>query len=345
MPLWTSTPRLAEIGRLTRFFKSEIGAAVLWVVCSLVAAAMLFPWIYQGGKWLAVLGEAGRLPGSIQWIADSCGRAKLDRFFSRSLLVSALCLLPFLSLRIRRLRAGGTGGRASGLSRHRPLDIALQIVSAALISGVLLWVLGQFLAHAGAYMPKANQTGFGKLVSKVFFPALGASVVEECLFRGVLLGLWLRYARPSVAVAGTSLLFGFLHFLSPPEGTVIADPAHPLAGFQLLGLILLHYTNPLFFVAEVVTLVTIGLTLAWTRLRTGALWFPIGLHAGWIIAFKAYNQIYESVPNSPLHPWWIGESLKSGILPLITLALTAIACRVVLPYFERRKVSVSLASP
>ena len=321
--------------RLKLFFKSEIGAAVLWVLVSLLAAAILSPWLHQGGRWFAGLGEAGRVPGSLHWIAESCGRAKFDRYFSRSLLISALVFLPFLSARIRHLRSSGAGSHKVRFTRYRSSDIALQIVVAAMVSGLLLWLLGMYLAHAEAYLPKANQAGFGKLVSKVFLPAVGASVVEEWLFRGVLLGLWLRYSRPAVAVAGTSLFFAFLHFLSPPEGTVIADPAHPLAGFQLLGLILFHFANPHFFVAEFVSLVTIGVILAWARLKTGALWFSIGLHGGWIVAFKAYNQLYESVPGNPLHPWWIGDSLKSGVLPLVTLALTAIACRFVLPRFAK----------
>lgn len=321
--------------RLKRFFKSEVGAAVLWVMVSLLAAAVLSPWLHQGGRWFAGLGEAGRLPASLQWIAESCGRAKFDRYFSRSLLISALVFLPFLSVRIRHLRSSEVDFHKSRFTRYRPLDIALQIAAAAMISGVLLWLLGMYLANAGAYLPKANQAGFGKLVSKVFLPAVGASVIEEWLFRGILLGLWLRYAKPAVAVAGTSLIFAFLHFLSPPEGTVISDPAHPLAGLQLLGLILFHFANPLFFVAEFVSLVMIGVILAWARLRTGALWFSIGLHGGWIIAFKAYNQLYESVPGNALHPWWIGDSLKSGVLPLVTLALTAIACRFALPFFGK----------
>lgn len=329
--------------RLKRFFKSEIGAAVLWVMVSLLAAAILSPWLHLGGRWFAGLGDAGRLPGSLNWIAESCGRAKFDRFFSRSLLISALVFLPFLSARIRHLRSSPEFHKTR-MHRHPPLDIALQIAVAAMISGVLLWLLGMYLAHAGAYLPKANQAGFGKLLSKVFLPAVGASVVEEWLFRGVLLGLWLRYSKPAVAVAGTSLIFAFLHFLSPPAGTVIADPAHPLAGFQLLGLILMHFANPLFFVAEFASLVAIGVILAWARLKTGALWFSIGLHGGWIIAFKAYNQLYESVPGNALHPWWIGDSLKSGVLPLVTLALTTIACHFVLPFFDKDRSGVTHAS-
>jgi membrane protease YdiL (CAAX protease family) len=147
--------------------------------------------------------------------------------------------------------------------------------------------------------------------------------------------LWLRFARPVTACAGTALVFAFLHFLNPPAGSVIADPAHVLAGFQLLGKILLHFTDPLFFLTDFASLLAAGLILAWARVRTGALWFSIGLHAGWIAAFKAFNLFYQEVSDSPLRPWGIGENLRSGVLPLLTLGITAVICHFVLRRFSR----------
>jgi membrane protease YdiL (CAAX protease family) len=95
----------------------------------------------------------------------------------------------------------------------------------------------------------------------------------------------------------------------------------------LLGAILLNFTDPRFFAAEFVVLFVIGLILAWSRVRTGGLWFAIGLHAGWIAAFKSFNLLHQLNPESPLHPWGVGESLRAGLLPLATLAITAVLCR------------------
>ena len=36
------------------------------------------------------------------------------------------------------------------------------------------------------------------------------------------------------------------------------------------------------------------------------------------------------VPDGPFSPWWIGESLRSGLLPLAALGLTAGLCHLVL---------------
>ena len=99
--------------------------------------------------------------------------------------------------------------------------------------------------------------------------------------------------------------------------------------FEPDGLIFKNFTNPQFIAAEFATLFTVGLILGAARLRTGALWFSIGLHAGWIFAFKGFNLLHKSI-DSPLRPLWIGDSLRSGLLPLLTLFLTAVICHYIL---------------
>jgi membrane protease YdiL (CAAX protease family) len=320
-----------------RFFLSEIGAVVTWVLASLFLAAVISPWIYQGGKALAAAAQAGDLPGVIEWLAAACGRAKFGRFFDRSLLLSALVLLPLLLYRVRRLQPSAPDGPCHAL---RPLswpNAARHAMVACALSGGLLWVMVLALDASGALVPAAKNLAPGKALQKILLPAIAAPLVEEWLFRGLLLGLWLRFARPVAACIGTSLVFAIVHFLKPPAGTVIGDPSHWLAGFQLLGKILLHFIDPRFFVADFATLLGVGMILAWARLRTASLWFPIGLHAGWIVAFKAFNQSYRVLESHPLHPWAMGDSMRSGLLPLLTLAVTLAASSLVLrrPGFTR----------
>ncbi len=310
---------------------------MIWVICALTMAAVISPWVYQGGKWLAAEAAVKELPGFLEWLGAACGRSltKFDRYFSRSLLFSALVLLPFLFRRIRKLRAGSKDDPAGAL-RRIPLKIAVsQIVVGCVIAGGLLWSLALVLDAIGAYGPKAGNPGFIKLLPKTLVPAVAAALVEEWLFRGVLLGLWLRYARPAFAVVGISLLFAFLHFLAPPEGSVIANPGNVFSGFELLGKILLHFTDPLFFVTDFLTLLVVGLMLAWARVSTGALWFSIGLHAGWIFAFKNFNLVYQKIPGHPMFPWGVGDSLRSGLVPLAVLGLTALVCHYALKVFSK----------
>ncbi len=318
---------------MKRFFHSEAGAAVLWVVSAVLLAAVISPWLYQAGKWLGEISAAADFNALVESVGKSCRRAPFSRYFSRSLVVSALLLLPLLLRRIRGIRAD-TGAVGVAARRFSWQSALLQIAAGCVIAGGMLWAAGAILASLGAYVPKAKVPGVGKLASGVLPAAIGASLLEEWLFRGLLLGLWLRFAKPLAACLGTSLFFAFVHFLQPPDGAVIAVPGAPLAGFELLGKILLHFTNPQFFITDFATLFVIGMILARARVRTGALWFSIGLHAGWILAFKAFNMIYQSVPAHPLRPWGVGDSLRSGLLPLLTLGLTAVICHLVLKRFE-----------
>lgn len=305
-----------------------------WVACSLALAAVISPWLYQAGKHLALTAETSDLPVFLEWLGDACGRAKFGRYFNRAMLFSALLLLPLLFRRIRRVRSAAGFGAMDSWSRLSWSSVAVQIAIGCVVAGGMLWGIGAILETAGAYVPKASAPAFGKLVLKVLLPATAASLLEEWLFRGILLGLWLRVARPAAACLGSALLFAFLHFLEPPAGTVIANPDHAFAGFQLLGKILLHFTDPLFFATDFATLLVVGLILAWARVRTGSLWFSIGLHAGWVIVFKAFNLFYQAVPGHALRPWGVGESLRSGILPLVTLGITAAICHFALRPFS-----------
>jgi membrane protease YdiL (CAAX protease family) len=321
---------------MKRFFQSEAGAAVLWVVSAVLLAAVVSPWLYQAGKWLGGVSAAGDLNALAEWLGKSCRRAPFSRYFSRSLTISALVLLPLLFRRIRRIRAGTD---ATGVAARRVCwqSALVQIAVGCVIAGGMLWATGAALEMLGAYVPKNKTPGIGKLAGGILPTAIGASLLEEWLFRGILLGLWLKFTKPLAACLGTSLVFAFVHFLQPPDGTVIAAPGAPLAGFELLGKILLHFTDPQFFLTDFATLFVIGMVLARARVRTGALWFSIGLHAGWILAFKGFNLIYQSVPAHPLRPWGVGDTLRSGGVPLLALGLTAVICHFVLQRFETKR--------
>ncbi len=193
------------------------------------------------------MAAAQNLPEVLEWLGAACGRSKFSRFFDRSLLVCALVLLPWLFRRIRRLEAAADTPGVDFWTRVPWKSAASQLVIGGIIAGGMLWGMGAVLAAAGAYEPRAVAHAAGGILSKILLPAVVVSLLEEGLFRGLLLGLWLRFARPAAACLGTSLMFAFLHFLKPPAGMHIADPSHPFAGFQLLGKIAPALHRPVFF--------------------------------------------------------------------------------------------------
>ena len=306
-----------------------------WILSSLVLASALAPWFYQAGKELAETASTNELSSTLEWLGAACGRAGLSRYFSRALTFSAVSLLPLLVWRIRVIRRSGNSV-VVGLSPAPWKSAVAQVLLGGVIAGGLLWGTGVMLEGLGAFKLRANPPELGHFLKRTLVSAVAVSLIEEWLFRGLLLGLWLKFTKPLAACVGTSLFFAFIHFLKPPDGTLFADPASPWAGFELLGKVFIHFTNPRFFVTDFATLWAIGMILAWARIRTGALWFSLGLHAGWIVAYKEFTMFYRPISEHSLHPWGVGQTLRSGMYPLLALGLTALICHFALRQFERR---------
>lgn len=305
----------------------------MWVLMALLVAAVAAPWAYQWGNRFARVVAAEEMSAVFEWLGRACGRAKFERYFSRCFSISALLMLPVLLVRIRAIRAA-SGVPVEPRARVSWKSAVLQVGVGCLIAGGLLLATGMILNLAGAYTLEPRPPQFGELLRRSFVPAIGASLLEEWVFRGLILGLWLRFTRPLAACVGTSAFFAFLHFLGPKQGSFIGKPTSPTAGFELLEKILAQFANPQFFMTEFVTLFCIGMILAGARLRTGALWFSIGLHAGWIAAFKGFSMLHLANPASALYPWGVGDSLKTGLVPLVALGVTAAVCHFVLKNFE-----------
>jgi membrane protease YdiL (CAAX protease family) len=320
-----------------RFVRSEIGAAVLWVIGSFVLGAVIAPWLYQAGKSFGDFTATGDFSRLIESVGGSCRRAGFGRYFNRGLMLSALVLLPFLLRRLRFLRAENTGG-GHRLWEKLPWQKALiHILLGGLIAISVAWTSASLLEWMGYFAPNGKSPTFGRIFSKVLVPAVAVSLVEEWLFRGLLLGLWLRYARPFSACIGASLLFAILHFVEPPQEWKIIDPTHWLAGFSLLGGILVHFSCGVFIVSEFIPMLAVGLALAWARLRSGALWLPIALHAGWIIALKGFFMTHNLVKAMKPDPLLLGiGDMRTGLWLLIPLGLTVALCHVVIKAADGR---------
>lgn len=296
-----------------------------WVVAgyfaaTLVLGAALAPWLWQVARAVAAWSvEAGweRLPVVGSWI-DSIQRADFTRVFNRAMLVAALvCLWP--AARLLRIRRGQLG-----LERNpvRWRDVWVGFVVAA---GVLL-VMGWGYLQAGIFTWR-KKVELGAVVQDSLMRAAGAGIMEELFFRGALLGLVMRVWPPRVALAFVTTIFAAVHFLQAPPALVIRDGIEAGTGFWLVGEILRVFADANFLLAECATLWAAGWILGEARLRTRSLWLPIGLHAGWIFGIGLYaglTRAGKAVRRDEYLPW-IGETLKSGLVPLAMLALTGLA--------------------
>jgi membrane protease YdiL (CAAX protease family) len=274
---------------------------LLYLVGVVLLGALAAPPLFGFGQFLI----AHRiLPG--------LARFEFESYFHRALLIAALVLLwPLLrGLRIRQWRDLGLKKNQRAAS-----DIFVGFAIAAiplLCCGVVLIALQIYsLRHAFLW-----QKMFDVLVAASFVP-----IVEELFFRGFILGVLLRSARPLGALLITSAFFSIIHFLKAPDLTMPNESVSWSSGFVSIAHSFSQFTDPL-LLAGFLTLFAIGCILADARLQTQSLWLPIGLHAGWIFAAGAFS---KAAHRELLALPWLGKDLLVGIVPLsIALASWAL---------------------
>jgi CAAX protease family protein len=171
------------------------------------------------------------------------------------------------------VRLGGCDARDLGLARAdlgrglRHGAVAMAVVAGLLAVGVALPATRELFADRRVDEHSVAALLYATLVR---IP-LGTALLEETLFRGVLLGLGLRRWSRRVAVAWSSALFGLWHVL-PAGGLsgynpVMADAVHGPAGRLVVT------------AAAVAATALAGLVFCWLRLRAGSLLAPVMLHA------------------------------------------------------------------
>lgn len=156
--------------------------------------------------------------------------------------------------------------------------------------------------------------------------ALGAAVavsfMEELLFRGMVYGSLRRRFPVAVAAIASAMLYALVHFFRRPDPP---DSVGPWTGLVMLGRMLSGLGDPSLVFPGILTLGAIGWLLAWCRERTGGLWLPLGLHAGWIFWFKSYTFLTLPAEGHEAEMWWWGSArLHDGWLTFGVIAITAV---------------------
>jgi membrane protease YdiL (CAAX protease family) len=333
-----------------RGLQSDVLKIFAFVAAALVLAAVISPWLYQFGKGLAEVTADKQTNGPISELAKAAGRADFPKFFDRALYLSALILLFPLTAWLKL-------GRPPGSYRDTPWSLRLpdnvvnvdlgqplrrnsqgwvQLGTGFILAISLLLLSGWLMIQAGFFMwrdaaestrgvvnkiPEAIQ--WAKVIRKGLPSAIVGSVVEELLFRGVLLGIFLRAMRPGAAIASLSLLFAFVHFLQPPPFAKVPDPESLKSGFILLGQIFSRFADPQHLLSRFATYAAVGVVLAYARYRTASLWLPIGIHSGWILGLALFKGATWAVAGLPKSTnWLVGTSLLEGLLPLSVVMIT-----------------------
>ncbi|MDB6077825.1 MAG: hypothetical protein JWO82_1572 [Akkermansiaceae bacterium] len=335
---------------MRRIFTSDVFKIFLYLAGVLILGATLAPVLHNLGKGLAETTADKQTAAPVKWLAEAAGRAPFPRYFDRAILISGLVLIfPLLSalrlgrnkdkfrdtpwsLRLPESRFNSDLGQPLRRNPHGWLQLVCGFVMACgllMLSGWLMVQAGFFTwkdAPASTHGEVNNfveKIQWAKAVKKSLPIAAVVSIIEEILFRGVLLGIFLRAMRPGPAIAMLSFLFAFVHFLEPPAGVTITDPDALNAGFVMLGQIFTRFADPLSLLSRFMVLAAVGVVLANARYRTASLWLPIGLHAGWILGVGIFKAaVWPVKAPSDLVRWIVGDTLIEGLLPLSIVIFT-----------------------
>lgn len=301
---------------------SPLGKIFLYLLALLLSGALAAPQAWHLIQMLPsdlLHGLAGQVQGM-----------PFHRYLSRSLQVSAIILLfPLLcSLRIRSL------GEFGLIRNPRPWrDLGTGIASGLLCMVLLLPILllsGAFVVNEGWF------SGMLRSLPGILITAVAVSLLEEFLFRGVLLGFLRRVTIPPVAITVSAIIFAAVHFLNLPHGSGSALPVHWWSGLAALAQAGSSLPSLPVLTLAFTTLFTAGLILGWLTLRTGSLHAAIGLHALFILGQQLFNKAasFRLDPPDALLPF-VGPSQCSGavpvgLLPLVTLLLGGLLAAVLL---------------
>lgn len=323
--LFTNGARNVLVVCVRQIFQHELTKLFLFIFLSFVGGALLAPHLYSWGKDLATAhgpfnGDPNFWDSPIVWLAEKCDSAKFERYFKRALMACAVLLL-FPLIKSLRSKEKATEKQPLPQRINPGLQGSKDIGVGFLIAASFLMVLVVGLFSLG-WIEFKEELKWGRAIQKALTTAIIVSLLEEWLFRGVLYDVLLRQLSVAKAIIGLSLFFAAVHFLMPPDGAMVNHPTHWLAGFEMIGLIGMNFLSPTSFLGAFLTLFVIGIILAYTRHKTGKLWFAVGLHAGWVFPFVCVNRLTDTTGSGSA--LWYNDSLREGLLPLITLSITGI---------------------
>src|SRR2546425_1176134 len=179
----------------------------------------------------------------------------------------------------RRLDLGsatGIGFRRQAWARELARGLAIGL--AGLAVGLAVAALFGGLVPALRFPP-------GKTLRKALLGVAATVAItagEEALFRGVVLRRIRRDAGDALAVAATTLAYAAVHVI---RARSFAGPVHAWSGVaQTITLFAPLASGAA--LPQLLGLALLGWLLAVARLRSGALWLPIGVHAAWVATFR-----------------------------------------------------------
>lgn len=268
---------------------------------------------------LATWALSGRVGSSHSPPDPEASRRQLSRLFRDFLFISFAITYALLGRKQRPAFLTAAG--------FLPARRALGAYAAGFLSGALpVIAVIAVLVALGARVFALRMTGVSLawLLVKYVLAGVVLVVLEEGVFRGLILGDLFRGFGARIAVVFGSLLFAVSHFLGvSKEWRLMPDPSPSgmdvaLATFGGLSRIASDWP-------QLVGLFLFGVILSILRLRTGTLYLGMGVHAGgfWV---KQVDQAFVSpVPLEGWRRFFLGtEQYLDGVLGWTALLVTLV---------------------
>ncbi len=163
-----------------------------------------------------------------------------------------------------------------------------------IIAPVLLFQFALGLRDIHGSTTDMIQVVAGKLPF-ISMAGFAVAVLEEWVFRGVLLGLLLRYIPIPAGMIVSAFYFAGLHFLEMPANTQVTL----LSSLKMTLMVFFQWVSRVQW-DVLVALFSVGILLGVVRWRLRSIGYCIGMHASWIVAIKTTRLISDL---SEANPW------------------------------------------
>jgi membrane protease YdiL (CAAX protease family) len=282
-----------------------VRSLLIYFVLVFAGSALLAPWLY----WFTV-----RLAAS--WpVFAKLASSPFHRFVARALLGSVVLGLWPLLRSCQMLRWNDLGLKTAGHSL-KDVTFGFFLGFSSLASVALLAIL---LGGRTLNPDLASAHVMGHIASAAL-AAILVSIIEEIVFRGALFGI-LRKAQPwPAALLLSSAIYALAHFIHK------AGSPGPILWWSGLALLPKMFQGGPPFLPAVFTLLIAGSILALAYQRTGALFFSMGLHCGWIFWLKSYGLLTVRTPSASILIWgtdtlidgWLALPILCGVFWIVS---------------------------
>ncbi len=192
--------------------------------------------------------------------------------------------------------------------------------SAGIPSAILL--ISAFLVSGGF---EVHSNWSASVIPRFLLTAAVVAVLEEFLFRGIILGYFRQFLGNWFAVFFSAVIFAALHFLNLPSPVGSEGPPQWWSGLASLQAIESTLPPWPLLAWSFGTLLLAGIILGYMTVRTGSLWASITLHGCWIFAQQLFNSMtsYRPLPADAFLPF-VGPAQCHGAVPIGLDALFSI---------------------